>query len=98
PSLHCLRRPSLALVRLLRGYYAAVRLPVAVPEGPTAPRVLLPAHRVALGATTGSPGSRACSFSSCFGVWDSAGPLRTRASARRRVAFWRPATRGVPDR
>src|SRR5215831_10676605 len=60
---------------LLSTHYAAVRLPLAVPEGLTAPRVLLPAHRVALGATTGSPGSRAWSFSACFGVWDSARPL-----------------------
>ena len=32
------------------------------------------------------------------GVFDSAGPLRTHADARSRVAFWRTDTMGVPNR
>src|SRR5215475_15431553 len=44
PSLHCLRRRSLAFVRLLRWYYAAVRLLTTVHEGLTAHRILPPAH------------------------------------------------------
>ena len=32
------------------------------------------------------------------GVFDSAGPLRTHADARSRVAFWRTDTMGVPIR
>src|SRR6266851_5659652 len=67
PSLHNLRRRSPALVRLLRRYYAAVRLPPAVHVGLIAHRVLPPAHGVALWATTGSPGSRTRSFSACLG-------------------------------
>src|SRR4051812_42755297 len=42
PFLHNLRRRSPALVRLLRRYYAAVRLPAVVHEGLTAHRVLPP--------------------------------------------------------
>src|SRR6516165_10406218 len=49
----------IAFVRLLRRYYAAVRLPITVHEGLAAHRVLLPAHHIALWATMGSPGSRA---------------------------------------
>src|SRR5712691_7677422 len=40
-----------------------------------------------LRAATGSPGSRAWSFSACFGVFDSAGTRRTCDGARRVVAF-----------
>jgi len=47
PSLHSLRRRRSAFVRLLRRYYAAVRLPVSVHEGLSADRVLLPARRSA---------------------------------------------------
>src|SRR3984893_12578388 len=46
---------------------------------------LRPAH--CLRAATGSPGSRAWSFSACFGVFDSAGTRRTCDGARRVVAF-----------
>src|SRR5467141_2432635 len=49
PSLHTLRRRSPALVRLLRRYYAAVRLPVAVHVGLIAHR-LLPPVRLLLAA------------------------------------------------
>ena len=45
PFLHSLLRPSQAFVRLLRWYYAAVRLPAAVHPGLIAHR-LLPAVRV----------------------------------------------------
>src|SRR4030095_7348036 len=47
PSLHRLLQPSQAFVRLLRRYYAAVRLPAAVHPGLIAHR-LLPAIRVIL--------------------------------------------------
>src|SRR5215471_3548805 len=67
PSLHNLRRRSIAFVRLLRRYYAAVRLPIAVHEGLAAHRVLPPALPIAGWATTGPPGSRAWSFSACLG-------------------------------
>src|SRR6516225_1888770 len=59
PSLRNLRQRFFAFVRLLRRYYGAVRLPIAVHKGRAAHRVLPPAHRVTWWATTGSPGSRA---------------------------------------
>ena len=46
PSLHNLLRPSLAFVRLLRRYYAAVRLPAAVHVGLIAHRFLPPSLRL----------------------------------------------------
>jgi hypothetical protein len=52
--LHSLRRRLLAFVRLLRCYYAAVRLPAAVPMGLTAHRVLPPA-RLLRGRLRGLP-------------------------------------------
>ena len=55
PSLHGLRRRSLALVRPLRRYYAAVRLPAAVHEGLTAHRVLPPARSQGNGRRRGLP-------------------------------------------
>src|SRR5262249_42305711 len=67
PSLHNLRRRTPAFVRLLRRYYATVRLPTAVHEGLAAHRVLPPAHPVAWWAAVGSPGSRARSFTACMG-------------------------------
>src|ERR1700730_15126576 len=67
PSLHSLRQRFIAFVRLLRRYYAAVRLPTAVHEGLTAHRVLPPAHLTARWASMGPPGSRARSFSACLG-------------------------------
>ncbi len=45
PSLHNLLRPSLAFVRPLRRYYAAVRLPAAVHLGLIAHRLLPPFRR-----------------------------------------------------
>src|SRR5215831_16551178 len=66
PSLHNLRWRPIAFVRLLRRYYAAVRLPAVVHEGLIAHRVLPPAPRAAWWAAAGSPGSRAWSFSACM--------------------------------
>src|SRR5262249_28446291 len=63
PSLHCLLRPSLAFVRLLRRY-AAVRLPIAVHLGLTAHR-LLPTVRVLPTTDSHGAGSRAWSFYAC---------------------------------
>src|SRR5437763_4059011 len=73
PSLHNLLRPSLAFVRLLRWYYATVRLPTAVHLGLIAHR-LLPAVRVV--PTTDSSGVSRFSrveFLCMPGVFDSAG-------------------------
>src|SRR5208337_3386730 len=53
PSLHNLRWRLPAFVRLLRRYYAVVRLPLAVHEGLAAHRVLPPARRI---FSTGSHG------------------------------------------
>jgi hypothetical protein len=59
PSLHNLRWRWLAFVRLLRRYYAAVRLPAAVHGGLLAHRLLLPVHVCASPRTTTGPlGSR----------------------------------------
>src|SRR5947207_5108251 len=49
PSLHNLRRRLPAFVRLLRRYYAAVRLPTAVHGGLMAHRLLLPARSLPAG-------------------------------------------------
>src|SRR5215471_12925337 len=67
PFLRNLRWRCAAFVRLLRRYYAAVRLPAVVQGGLTAHRVLPLARRTAWRATTGPPGSRAWSFSACLG-------------------------------
>src|ERR1035441_8093219 len=74
PSLHGLLRPSPAFVRPLRRYYAAVRLPAAVPLGLIAHR-LLPAFPV-LPSTDGRGASRfsRVKFLCMRGVFDSAGP------------------------
>ena len=71
PSLRDLLRPSLACVRPLRWYYAAVRLPIAVHVGLIAHRLLPPIRRLA--ATDGnrvsrfSRAQRAPSFHACLG-------------------------------
>jgi hypothetical protein len=88
PSLHDLLRPSLACVRPLRGYYAAVRLPIAVHVGLIAHRLLPPIRRLA--ATDGNrvPRFSRVKFLCVRGVYDSAGPQRARdVHARCRVAF-----------
>ncbi len=74
PSLPDLRRRLPALVRLLRRYYAAVRVPAALHEGLAAHRVLPPARRV---FPTGGHGVSRFSrpeFLRMPGVSDSAGP------------------------
>src|SRR5664279_4995148 len=73
PSLHSLLRPSPAFVRLLRRYYAAVRLPATVHLGLIAHR-LRPAVRVRL-PTDGNGVSRfsRVEFLCMHGVSDSAG-------------------------
>src|SRR5580700_1801169 len=71
PSLHDLLRPSLACVRPLRRYYAAVRLPAAVHVGLIAHRLLPPfrplpaaeSHRI----SRFSRAQRAPSFHACLG-------------------------------
>ena len=74
PSLRNLRRGLPALVRLLRWYYAVVRLPLAVREGLAVHHVLPPARRI---LPTGSHGVSRFSrmeFLRMPGVLDSAGP------------------------
>src|SRR5262249_22251130 len=73
PSLHSLLRPSPAFVRLLRRYYAAVRLPATVHLGLIAHR-FLPAFRV-LPPTDEDGVSRfsRVKFLSMLGVFDSPG-------------------------
>ena len=87
PSSTASRGRSPALVRLLRSYYAAVRLPAAVHPGLIAPRVL-PAVRVL--TTTDVNGVSRFSrveFLCLPGVFDSAGPRCTCDGAHRCVAF-----------
>ncbi len=73
----------------LRRYYAAVRLSAAVHEGLTAHRVLPPARAAYClrAAATGSPRVSRLEFLCVRGVFDSAGPRRTRDSVRLVVAF-----------
>src|SRR5713101_5709529 len=86
PSLHNLRRRLPAFVRLLRRYYAAVRLPAAVHGGLMAHRLLLPARTLPAGGDGVSRFSR-MEFLCMLGVFDSAGSRYARASAHRCVAF-----------
>jgi hypothetical protein len=85
-------QPPLAIsrfVRLLRRYYAAVRLHAAVHERLTAHRVLPPARPLPA-AATGSPGSRVPrgpQFPCMHGVFGSAEPRAPRDIAHRVVAF-----------
>src|ERR1017187_1074024 len=70
PPLHNLRRRSLAFVRLLRQYYAAIRLPAAVHEGLIGHHLLPPARRTARGRQRGLPAlarPEAPGFSACVG-------------------------------
>ena len=90
PSLRNLRRRSPALVRLLRWYYAAVRLPAAVHEGLTAHRVLPPARLLPAGGNGVSRFSR-MEFLCMPGVFDSAGPRARLALATARVVAFLPA-------
>jgi len=86
PSLHSLRRWCPAFVRLLRWYYAAVRLPAAVHEGLIAHRVPPPARPVVAGGSGASRFSR-MEFLCMPGVFDSAGLWSTRARVSHLVAF-----------
>ena len=85
-TLWVLRWRLLAFVRLLRRYYAAVRLPAAVHEGLMAHRLLPPARPLPAGGNGVSRFSR-MKFLRMLGVFDSAGPRRTRVGVRRVVAF-----------
>ena len=87
PSLHNLRRRWPAFVRLLRRYYAAVRLPAAGHEGLTAHRVLPPARAQPLTGDNGVSRFSRLKFLCMPGVFHSAGPCRARAGARHVVAF-----------
>src|ERR1017187_740546 len=74
PFLHSLRRRSPVLVRLLRRYYAAVRLPAVV-------------HRLLLAGDNGASRFSRMEFLCMHGVFDSAGPRRTCVVVRHVVAF-----------
>jgi hypothetical protein len=87
PFLHRLRLRFPALVRLLRRYYAAVRLPAAVHEGLTAHRVLPPARRLLPAGDNGASRFSRMEFLCMHGVFDSAGPRRTCVVVRLVVAF-----------
>src|SRR6266540_4090385 len=95
PSLHALRRRSPALVRALRRYYAVARLPAAVHGGLMAHRFLLPARQLLAGGNGVSRFSR-MEFLCMHGVFDSAGPRRTRGIARHVVAFLTVRRRRLP--
>ena len=77
---------SLAFVRLLFRYYAAVRLPDVVHEGLTAHRVLPPSRLLPAG-DNGASRFSSMEFLCMRGVFDSAGPRRTRVGVRLVVAF-----------
>src|SRR5438270_12791149 len=77
PFLHNLRRRSPALVRLLRRYYAAVRLPIAVHLGLIAHRFLPPARLLLAAGGNGASRFSRVEFLCMHGVYDSAGPLCT---------------------
>src|SRR6202158_5278458 len=97
PSLHTPRRRSPVLVRLLRRYYAAVRLPRAEAKShracgsyrsslsPTGP------PPSGLRAATGSLGSRAWSFYACLGSQNPAG--RSALASFRTLRLVLPASR-----
>jgi hypothetical protein len=73
PSLHNLRRRSPALVRLLRRYYAAVRLPAAVHDGLIAHRFLHPARHLSAAGGHGASRFSRREFLCVHGVCDSTG-------------------------
>src|SRR5580698_2911793 len=73
PFLHNLRPRFPALVRLLRRYYAAVRLPAAVHGGLIAHRFLLPTRRLAAAGSHGVSRFSRMEFLCVHGVFDSAG-------------------------
>src|SRR6266487_2181610 len=73
PFLHNLRLRFPTLVRLLRRYYAAVRLPVAVHGGLIAHRFLHPTRRLATAGSHGASRFSRMEFLCVHGVFDSAG-------------------------
>src|SRR6266508_728081 len=73
PFLHNLRLRFPALVRLLRRYYAAVRLPIAVHGGLIAHRFLHPIRRLAAADSHGVSRFSRMEFLCVHGVFDSAG-------------------------
>src|ERR1039457_4648453 len=80
-SLHNLRRRSLAFVRLLRQYYAAIRLPAGVHEGLIVHHLLTPARLLLAGGngvSRFSRAQRAPGFSACLGSPIPQDRLRTR--------------------
>jgi len=90
PSATSASRPSASLARLLRWYYAPVRLLAGVHA-----RIVLVAFRADPVAgwprmPARSPGSRACSFPTCSWLLDYAGPARN--------SRWRPPQCGLPVR
>src|SRR5207302_10420076 len=77
PFLHNPRRRSPDLVRLLRRYYAAVRLPNAMHVGLIAHRFLPPARLLLAAGGNGASRFSRVEFLCMHGVYDSAGPLCT---------------------
>src|ERR1035441_6441685 len=75
PFLHNLRRRSPALVRLLRRYYAAVRLPAAVHGGLIAHRFLHPTRHLSATGSHGVSRFSRMEFLCVHGVFDSAGHI-----------------------
>ena len=83
-------QPPLAvsrLVRLLRRYYATVRLPATVPGGLMAHRFLPPVRGFPAAHRDGVSRFSRVEFLCLRGVFDSAGPRCTRATAHRVIAF-----------
>ena len=97
PSLHSLRWRSPAFVRLLRRYYATVRLPAAVHVGLMAHRFLPPVRGFPAADSDGVSRFSRVEFLCVRGVFDSAGPRCTRATAHRVVAFRLTRHRPLPD-
>ena len=73
PSLHNLRQRSPAFVRLLRRYYAAVRLPAAVHVGLICSRFLPPARRFSATGDNGVSRFSRMEYLCVRGFFDSAG-------------------------
>src|ERR1035438_8133506 len=88
---------STGLVRQLFGYYADVRLLACVHA-----RIVLLASRADPAAgwprmPARSPGSRACSFSTCSWLWDYAGPVGNSRLRSRQYCLPVGSTRSAPE-
>jgi hypothetical protein len=92
PSLHDLLRPSLACVRPLRWYYAAVRLPMAVHVGLIAHRLLPPFRPLPAAESHRVSRFSRVKFPCMPGVYDSAVPATHKRITRATVL---PS--GLPD-